>query len=42
MENSGKVNNQTATQKLNGDVTLVLDASIDRKFRHSLSNETRE
>jgi hypothetical protein len=33
MENSGKVNNKTANQELNGDVTFdMFDASIDRKW----------
>jgi hypothetical protein len=44
MENSGKVNNQTANQKLNGDVTFVLRCfhRPEMEFRHDLTNENRE
>jgi hypothetical protein len=44
MENSGKVNNKTANQELNGDVTF--DARCfhrpEMDFRHYLTNENPE
>jgi hypothetical protein len=44
MENSGKVKNQTANQKLKGDVTFVLRClhRLEMEFRHSVTNENRE
>jgi hypothetical protein len=44
MENSGKVNNSTANQEWNGDVTFVLRYfhRPEMEFRHDLTNENRE
>jgi hypothetical protein len=36
MENIGEVNNQTANQKLIGDVTFFCDASIDQKLSSAI------
>jgi hypothetical protein len=45
MENSGKLNNLTANQKLNGDdATFVLRCfhQPEMDFRHSLTNDNRD
>jgi hypothetical protein len=44
MENSGKVNNKTANQKSNGDVTFVPRClhRPEMDFRHDLTYENRE